>query len=172
MSQRGYLKSWQGQYFQRRPKSPERRHWKVEILRSLSTGQVSFQVLCRGEPDYLELSLRFRIFNKPDQNGIFFLFFIGPKSNHSLALSGRFPLCIKDPFAYNLSQLWHGFVIKVICTSRPSPNKTKLKFDLCRLIDWPKELNQFKRLNALGPLCLWQCFFLTLKLSGERERKK
>ena len=131
MSQRGYLKSWQvdRQCFQRRPKSPERRHWKVEILRSLSTGQVLFQVLCRRESDYLELSLRFRISSKPDQNG-FFPLFIGPKSNHSLALSGRFPLCVKDSFAYNLSQLWHGFVIKVICISRPSPNKTKLKFDL------------------------------------------
>ena len=144
MSQRGYLKSWQGQCFQRRPKSPERRHWKVEILRSLSTGQVLFQVLCRREPDYLKLSLRFRIFSKPDQNG-FFPLFIGPKSNHSLALSGRFPLCIKDPFAYNLSQLWHGFVIKVICISR-------LK-------------------NSIN-LCLWQCFVWTLKLSGEREGKK
>ena len=35
----------------------------------------------------------------------------------------------------------------------PLPNKTKLK-----LVDWLKELNQVQRPNAVGSLCLWQCF--------------
>ena len=26
------------------------------------------------------------------------------------------------------------------------------------VVDWLKELNKILRLNALGPLCLWQCF--------------
>ena len=104
---------------------------------NVDTEKLRFYVLWAPE---LELWLRFRIFSKPDQNG-FFPLFIGPKSNHSLALSGRFPLCIKDLFAYNLSQLWHGFVIKVICISRPSPNKTKLKFDLYSSIGLKNSIN-------------------------------
>ena len=107
MSQRGYLKSWQGQYFQRRPKSPERRHWKVEILLSLSTGQISFQVLCRGEPDYLELSLRFRIFSKPDQNGIVFLFFIKARTKKNCQKSANVALTLWTP--------WNAYGSDALC---------------------------------------------------------
>ena len=42
----------------------------------------------------------------------------------------------------------------------PLPNKTKLK-----LVDWLKELNQVLGPNAVGWLCLWQCFDGVLCLS-------
>ena len=58
-----------------------------------------------------------------------------------------------------------GFVIVVICTFLPLPNKTKLTFDQNFKAGWSfcfelKGVVWVKVLNALGPLCLKQCQIL------------
>ena len=85
----------------------------------------------------------------------------------------------------DFSTLVHGFVnvapwICFLYISRPLPNKTKLRFDkqkrsrqisarqlsaevwprfqnLTKLLLWTKGVKWVTVLNALGPLCLWQC---------------
>ena len=59
----------------------------------------------------------------------------------------------------DLSKLLHGYVKVFLCISpRPLPDKTKVKFDQAKDVDWVKAL------NALGPLCLWQCFALKSRM--------
>ena len=65
----------------------------------------------------------------------------------------------------DLLKLLHGFVKVVLCISCPLPNKTKwslTKFP--KLVEAFESVEWVKVLNALGPLCLWQCFVPSVKL--------
>ena len=54
-----------------------------------------------------------------------------------------------------LSRLFYVFL--ALCQTKPSWSLTKIQ-SLLKLLHWTKGVEWVKVRNALGPLCLWQCF--------------
>ena len=57
-------------------------------------------------------------------------------------------------------KLLHGFVkfFPALCQTKPSSSLTKISKLLEKFLLWNKVVERVKVFNALGPLCLWQCF--------------
>ena len=62
------------------------------------------------------------------------------------------------------------FVFLAICQTKPSWSLTKIQ-SLLKLLHWTKGVEWVKVRNALGPLCLWQCFFKNLQVSRPNQHE-
>ena len=63
--------------------------------------------------------------------------------------------CLSLSFYIDLPKLWYVFL--ALCQTKQAEVSPRFQ-SLMKLLLWTKVVERVKVLNALGPLCLWQCF--------------